>query len=393
MKQISILLGAGFSVPDKYPTRRELNERLSKIDASEIMIHTSGSALFLNGHEDQNAHWMGLKERNFIQLFLEFYNSEILNQKGFDYEDFFDFYHGLLNGNNKSKKFEKFANNFRKKYNVATDNINLLRKFHNSFNQLLGRLLTRWTEPVHLAKPYTKYGEFLTMIELLKSEYDLIHIHTLNHDLLLEELSNSDAMVGDFCDGYELLGTPFFAMYKEIYPVRLKYFTNRFNKKIRLYKLHGSIDSYIYNFKNKEFNSIKILPGVEITSLQKEYLDDKGNLQVDNCWWNYYPDFLSGTSEKIERYKDVYYYAEVFKHFENNLKNSNRLITIGYGLGDSKINEFIEENLLSSIEKKVLIIDPIKNDSKIYNYETVEHYGDKLGVSDIDLKKITEFIK
>jgi hypothetical protein len=393
MRQISILLGAGFSVLDKYPTRWGVNKRLSKIDATEIMVHTGGTALFLNGQKDVNAHWMGLDERNFIQQFLEFYNSEILGDDEFDYEEFFDFYHGLLKGKTKSEKFETFAEEFRSKQTIPTDNMNLISRFHKSFNQLLGSLLTKWPEQVHLAKPYTKYGEFLTMIELLKSQYETIHIHTLNHDLLLEELSHSDAMVGDFCDGYELYGTPFFGMFKEIYPVRLKQFTNNFDKKIRLYKLHGSIDSYIYNFQNKEYISIRKLPGVEINSLKKEYYDENGNLKVDNCWWNYYPDFLSGTTEKIERYKDIHYYAEIFKHFEANLKNSDRLITIGYGLGDSKINEFIEENLLSSKEKKALIIDPKKNDSKIYDFETVEYYGDGLGVSDIDLKRIEEFIK
>lgn len=392
MRQISILLGAGFSVPDNYPTRWGVNERLRKIDASEISVDTGGPAIFLNGQIDLNSHWMGVEERNFIQLFLEFYNSEILEQKEFDYEEFFDFYHGLKKGTIKSDKFENFADNFRKMNQVSTDNINLLSSFHNSFNQLLGGLLIRWTEPCHLAKPYTKYGEFLSLIELLKSSYDLIHIHTLNHDLLFEELSHSDAMVGNFCDGYDLSGTPFYGYFKETYPVRLRYFTNRFDKKIRLYKLHGSIDSYIYNFRNEEYYSIKILPGIDTTTLSKEYYNEKGDLVTDSCWWNYYPDFLSGTTEKIERYEDIHYYAEVFRHLEDNLKSSDRLISIGYGLGDSKINEFIERNLLYDSQKKFLIIDPKKNDSNIHNYENVEYYGSELGVSDIDLTRISDFI-
>ena len=393
MKQISILLGAGFSVPDHYPTRWGINERLSRIDATEIIIHSGGSAFFLDGQVDVNSHWMGVEERNFIQQFLEFYNSEILGEKEFDYEEFFDFYHGLQKEEIKSESFEVFANTFRETNYSNTDNTNLLSRFHNSFNQLLGGLLTKWPKPVHLAKPYTKYAEFLSLIELLKEEYDIIHIHTLNHDLLLEELSHSDAMVGDFCDGYDLIGTPFFGKYKEIYPVRLRYFTNRFDEKIRLYKLHGSIDSYIYNFQNKEYISIKTLPGVDTTTLSKEFLNEKGETEVDRCWWNYYPDFLSGTTEKIERYRDIHYYQRIFNHFENNLKNSNRLITIGYGLGDSKINEFIENNLLSDPSRKVLIIDPKRNESSIYDYESVDHYGNDLGVSDIDLSRIAEFIK
>ena len=182
MSQISILLGAGFSVPDKYPSRGTINARLSKIDASEIMVHTGGAAFFLNGQKDVNSHWMGVRERNFIQSFLEFYNSEILKSSDFDYEEFFDFYHGLMFQELESEPFKNYADQFRSNSRIETDNHQLLSNFHNSFNQLLGSLLTRWPKPVHLAKPYTKYGRFLNLIELLSSKYEKVHIHTINHE-------------------------------------------------------------------------------------------------------------------------------------------------------------------------------------------------------------------
>ncbi|MEJ0057636.1 MAG: hypothetical protein WDN75_19520 [Bacteroidota bacterium] len=68
------------------------SSKAQKIDASEIMIHTGGAAMFLNKQVDPNSKVMGVAERSFVQQFLEFYNNEILEGKDFEYEEFFDFY-------------------------------------------------------------------------------------------------------------------------------------------------------------------------------------------------------------------------------------------------------------------------------------------------------------
>ena len=66
MKNISFLIGSGFSVPAGYPTTTRINERLGKIDASGISIHTSGDARFLNEQADPNADWMRVEQRKFV---------------------------------------------------------------------------------------------------------------------------------------------------------------------------------------------------------------------------------------------------------------------------------------------------------------------------------------
>ena len=45
---VSILVGSGFSIPEGLPCVRQLNQRLSKINESEILIHFDQSAIFLN---------------------------------------------------------------------------------------------------------------------------------------------------------------------------------------------------------------------------------------------------------------------------------------------------------------------------------------------------------
>ena len=78
--KVSILVGSGFSIPEGLPGVRLLNKRLSKIDENEILIHTDQRAIFLNGQNDPNR-WCRSDERFFLQEFLEFYNTEVLQAK------------------------------------------------------------------------------------------------------------------------------------------------------------------------------------------------------------------------------------------------------------------------------------------------------------------------
>jgi len=392
--ELSFIIGAGFSAPDNYPTRKELNERLRKISHKEIMIHTDGSAMFLNDQPDLNAKWTNVEQKQFVEKFLNYYTSTIIpNIESFDYESFFDYYQGLHYGRLKCSRFESFADIFRKENNSQIDNTNLLGHFHNTFNQLLASQLMRWPKKVHLAKFYTKYPEFLTFIEEIRDTYDKIHFHSLNHDLLIEELSNSDAMQAELSDGFEELGSPFYSKNNDGLTIRLKRFTNNFSKKFCLYKLHGSIDHYIYNFKNKEYESVKVPYGVSTYDLMKEFTNDNGELEYDRCFWNYYPDFLSGTTEKIASYEEQHFYKPLFDHFIENLKKSDYLISIGYGLGDSKINEFIKENFLNVKSKTMIIITPGKPKSNLFDFENVKYYGLQKGVQHINKLEIEKLMK
>ena len=97
MENISFLVGSGFSVPAGYPTTKDLNERFSKIDASEICIQNDGFARFLDGESDPNPD-MRPTERRFVQEFLRFYSDKALRRgQSFHYETFYDYYSDALN--------------------------------------------------------------------------------------------------------------------------------------------------------------------------------------------------------------------------------------------------------------------------------------------------------
>lgn len=393
--ELSFILGAGFSVPEGYPTRKEINKRMRKISHKEIMIHTDGTALFLNEFHDINAEHTNVEEKLFVEEFINYYTSRIIDKiDSFDYEYFFDYYQGLIKGKYKCCVFEKFMNNFRQKYNTKTDNLNLLSGFHNTFNQLIESLLSKGkSADLFLHKPYQKYPNFLNYIDNIKDSFSKIHFHTLNHDLLLEELANSDA-IGQLSDGYELSNSAFFSkQYKDKSEVQLEIFTNKFDTKFCLYKLHGSIDHYIFDVDEENKVSIKIPYGVDYASITKRQINDKNEVTSELCFWNYYSDFLSGTTEKILSYGKHYYYKIIFDNFINNLEKSIFLICIGYGLGDSMINEFIIKYFLSNKDKKMLIVTPHKPKSELFDYPNVIYYGENRGIESLNLEEIKELMK
>jgi hypothetical protein len=187
---------------------------------------------------------------------------------------------------------------------------------------------------------FSGYTGFLNCLEeiLINS---LVHVHTLNHDLFFERLNSTEWLSGNFMtDGFDELGSPYYGKI-EGNMVRLSCFTNEYNSNLRLYKLHGSVDQYLFHTFGNYDRYKKIKEKVGTTNLYKEITNKKGQLEYINDWINYHSDFLSGTTSKILRYKEPFY-ENLFTLFEANLSNSEELIIIGYGAKDVEINEIIE---------------------------------------------------
>jgi hypothetical protein len=399
MKHFSFLLGSGFSVPANYPTTSQLNQRLKKINETELHIHTDMSAWFLNGEVDRNS-WSKKNEKIFVQKFLEFYNEQILEGKPFHYEDFYDFYFSLVQTEILDDKCQKFFDDYKEGTEVEYDHRTIIMNFSYTFIQLLSKLLYRWTEPVTTLRPYPPpFAEFLELLGELGKEHK-IHVHSLNHDLLFEQLSHSETIGGEFSDGFEEIGSPFYGEHfhndniedrtKAVLPVRLRKFTDEFSKKFCLYKLHGSVDNYEFNFENKEYSLIKIPYGVQKDNLKKEYINMEGRIDYYVDHSQIIPEFLSGTSSKILSYDRNSYYKPLFKHFVQNLKKSSKLIVIGYGFGDRKINEYLIDAFLTNELNRMVVIDIKKPLSNIMNYKNVRFI--ETSIENMTRKHIYEYL-
>lgn len=385
--KVSFLLGSGFSIPEGLPGVKELNTRLSKIDESEIIIHSSQIAGFLNGQPDPNR-FSNADERKFVQEFLEFYNSEVLTEgEKFHYETFYDFYSGYIHNSENSDQIESFCNRFNERFDKDSpyirDTYNRIINFNRTFNQLVASQLQKlkYHESVSCLN-YYPYDSFVGFIRHLLPNYE-VKVHSLNHDLFFDWLGQHHADLWQhYCDGYQLEGSPFYGLVDRninINPehrisktnhIKLARFTNNFDKSLAFFKLHGSVVNIILNTPEPNHQRVRIKSDYGVFMYYMEQYDEASQkYQFERLWDQVDPDFLSGTTNKSRFYVRDPFYVNMLDHFKQNLESSEALIVIGYGFQDPGINDYLENHFLSK-GKKMIVIDPFKPKT-----ELIEKYG------------------
>lgn len=356
MKQISILIGAGFSANYGYPIGNTLNEKIINLKDSNFCITPDGSLCLLQeGREDPYNYSSYYLNKIFFLELVSFYKKVNV----FHYEDFYD--HCKLYMNSENVAYNGFYNDFKAKNPGCTDSYNMLVQSIKILNQLVSTYLTDkdgnnyYHEAAFQSKPsFEGYTGFLNWIEEILRD-SLIHVHTLNHDLFFERLNLTEWLGGDITDGFTELGSPYFGGIDKN-KVRLSFYADKYNSNLRLYKLHGSIDQYPFHVKSSIDNYVKIRWGVGNTELYKEIFNAKSEPEYINDWINYHSDFLTGTTSKIIRYKEPFY-QHLFEYFEKNLMASDELVIIGYSAKDSEVNEMIEKNF-DYKQKPIKVVNP-----------------------------------
>ena len=397
-KSISFLLGAGFSAPKGYPIGNQLNEKLLTCTGDNFAFSPSGTLVVNN---DGTKPDLGYKNQydiyfDFCTDLIRYYNDNI---KSFDYEEFYDY---LKNDAHKDPALVAFFK--AKKYNGGKAKLNdYLFQIDNIFNQLISFYLedkdgkNRHNDEAFHMKPYFDgYTGFINCIETFLKEF-IVDVHTLNHDLFFERLDRTEWINGELCDGFEELGSPYYGtlLYdNRSYKCRLERYTGNYDTKLTLYKLHGSIDYYLYSrTEGTTFipeTYIKRKWGIGSSDFYKEIKDKDGNLVYENCWINYHSDFLTGTTSKIIRYREPLLYQKLFKLFEDNLEQADMLIIIGYGCKDLEVNKIIMEKF--GKDKPCFIVDPYAGDTV---KDFIKEMGDntKLISKSLDSLQIADFIK
>lgn len=400
--KLSFLLGSGFSVPENLPTVGKLNERLRKIDESEILIHSSQTAIFLNGVNDPNRHdhW---DDRLFLQRFLEFYTSKVLKGEGnFHYETFYDYYSAYLTADENKEEIEAFYQKFIEENLKGADHVkdafNYVSAFNRTFNQLIAQQLQKrlYVNDVNYSN-YPPYDSFINFLSTALETYD-VKVHTLNHDLLFDFLGGKTRLWQSFSDGFDLRGSQYYGEVSmdfthgnervhKTYVVKLQRFNDRFDKPLCLFKLHGSVNNLLVYTPQREWIRLKHDYGVS------RFRIETGDGTFERLHDEIAPDFLSGTTNKQRYYTGDPYYINLFKHFETNLNESEYLVVIGYGFQDPGINDYIESCFLQK-GKNMVVIDvrrPTANILEKYAFTFVEKsiidvtYAEFLGLLSIPI--------
>lgn len=358
-KSISILLGAGFSAPMGYPIGNQLNESLQNYRRYPAGISPDGKLYFRNS--DQIDCTVGNPYSVYLECCISLVE-EYSKWNQFDYEVFFEFLaqKEYLREPPYLDVCKSFTNDA-----IAIDDIS--SNIEAIYNQMVSSLLKDgdnrlWYDnmPNHIGK-IDEYDGFLNLLKEWRQD-SVIHVHTLNHDMLFESFNRTDYISGEICDGFEELGSDYYGelrtMGDRTYHVRLERFTGFYNRNIRLYKLHGSLD-YVLYYRTAE-DGVSLVPD--------KYVKTRYGIGYDNLLrdthvkgsyerypFAYHANYLTGTSSKIRKYEDPLLFKPLFESFKGNLQNSELLIIIGYGCKDKGINDIVANYFKG---RKIYIVDP-----------------------------------
>ena len=356
---MSILLGAGFSVPKGYPTGGRVNDALVNFSQFPVYFAESGE-LVTAGNKEYMPPYKNEYQKTFdlckrlIVKYAEEYGT-------FNYEAFYDFIKG---GDIYLPRYSELWNDSK---DGSNDYRQVVYGIDSIYNQMVAYLIhdkdwNTWYDesPSHIGY-VEKYDSFLKVLSLWSKNL-IVNVHTLNHDLLFESFRKTDYLSGLISDGFDEFGSNYYGELHKgnaRYNVRLERYKGRYNTPIRLFKLHGSLDYVLY--RRTTDNAI-LMPDCYVKI--KKYISPGYLMRAKGSKWGYekYPfaihaDFLTGTKSKINRYNEPLLYKKLFKKFRNNLRTADNLFIIGYGGGDEKINEYILENF-DYKTKKVCIFDP-----------------------------------
>lgn len=359
--EISLLLGAGFSVPMGYPSAAEVNNIMLNFNRQPVSFSLDGSIVTST---DGTIPFIGQ-----YNLHKEAYNKclEIIKwynhiYREFDYEKFYDF---IKFGYKDSEDFKEIFLDSVNQNQIVCQSMSSIHYIYEQMIQFLirDRNGQRFYNVNDCASVVSIYLVFLDFINKCIDRGITINVHTLNHDLLFESFNLSGKLKDKICDGFDDKESFYWADTSDNngnHECLLKKYTGQYDKGIRLFKLHGSIDYIPYkktvDGRLQYDNYLKIPPKTRLLSLRLK--NEKGEI-VDRDFTHYHSDFLSGAIYKISRYKQPFYEG-LFESFQNNLQNSSLLIIIGYAGKDSCINEYIKKNYDYN-KKPIYIIDPTPN--------------------------------
>jgi hypothetical protein len=161
-----------------------------------------------------------------------------------------------------------------------------------------------------------------------------VDIFTLNHDTLIEQ------QLKNFSDGFEQADWA---------KNGIGAFVESFQKKVRIYKLHGSI-SWFDAHKNidsprDDWNAYGLSHAITLKI---------GSLGLKQSMNKRRPNFITGTDKQMSYSTGIY--GDLFYHQKRVFEKYDKIIFCGYGFGDFAINRRIESWLSADQDRKRKII-------------------------------------
>lgn len=334
-KHIAILLGAGFSVPAGLPSANTLSEKI------KATIYDCVRKSFKEGENS-------IFESYILEKVLIDYDCSINN---FDYELYYDY----LIKETKNKLDEDRLMSFieRGMYGYfwkqsrgsgieTKQHSEQIKKMINSisieeytdyvkgkidwYQEVIAKNILRNTNNGKIETFNPCYQGFVDILTNYVNQDYIVDIYTLNHDLFLESLLSQTCMKDKVSNGFG-------DNIKHLNKIDYKTFSiNNYNKPIRIYKLHGSIDIHELSYSgNTDIDYIQIVNG---------YIDKNAFIMDNTQFASINPLFLTGKTSKQNQYSKEPYIA-LLNECSNKLGIAEKLVVIGYSGNDEGINEII----------------------------------------------------
>ncbi|MEJ8802145.1 SIR2 family protein [Pontibacter sp. H249] len=340
--KVSFILGAGFSFNAGLPMAKDIWDRLTNPEIEEMTLCfgssewrwadlTSGPNLH-NGRLGPERLPITLLLKNVIATF-----KAISPLEDHNYEAF---YAWVRETDEESEAWQVIKQQTTTEFREKFPGSDIFQGLSLSTGNLLFCLVHLIEDLLWLRKNRLELSNhYLPYLELINNKDHEINIFTLNHDLLIETLFERFWII--YSDGFSTENSKIIGSEGD----RVRTFNNSFTERVKLYKLHGSIDQYSYAYtidtdRVGEFDYFKTLD--YDTKHSAKYVDASGEVKQ---YHNFYiePRFITGRN-KLNLIQEDYMYSALYGAFENDLPGSDLLIINGYSYLDPHVNDVIERS-------------------------------------------------
>ncbi len=345
MKTIGFLFGSGITLKSGYPKMKEITDKV--LSGKNIGRHTDSNYYFnfqtdwLKYYVDNNVACL-----NYVAKTIAAYYKDLDLEHTVNYEDIYFLIsqlkdsEGLELENPALKPFidnlkNHFKDNFSETYSFKDLLKECLRYIHCIVWHSL-RIIPSSTEQLNVLDEFNDNKEF-----------NKIFLFSLNHDLLIENHFEQSKI--PYTDGFQVTS-------KKIPEINFNLLKSR-DYKIKLFKLHGSIDWFNILDKSQYNNIYKVPINTNVDYINK--IDD--TLQFSDGL----PIFLIGTFNKLLNYLS-FIYEELYQISQTEMNYCENLIIAGYSFNDKGININLMKWLNAATSKRFIIIHPDFGNLKKY---------------------------
>lgn len=340
--KVSFILGAGFSRNAGLPLVNEIWNKLTLEDLEEQILHFNSSEWkwkdTANEAEQNNGRLT--TERIPIGYFLKSALTKFKELTEPEKHNYEEFYQWLLDIDILGEVWKELKEKTKEYINTEFDENAYVSRQPISLRDVIFCFIHLIDDLLWPSKPFDEYAQLYDPYLDVIQQSERASIYTLNHDHILETLLEQRGI--PYSDGFSNVNSPLRSP-EDKEPIKV--FCNTFNEKVRLIKLHGSIDQYKYHYlgdtdKAGQIDYFKTLD--YYAKHRAEYVDEQGIVQ-QNVTTAIEPQFITGRN-KLNLIQSDSLYSALYSDFQRELPGSDLLVINGYSYLDPHVNDVIESS-------------------------------------------------